>query len=97
MKLTQQTVDLTFEIEPGMDTGHAITLSEAGEPHPDGDSGDLTIHIVATPHPVFKREKHNLKATVAVSLADSLTGFEMTIDHVDGHKVSSSVVHVQAL
>jgi hypothetical protein len=87
VKLTQQTVELDFEIEKGMDTGYVITLAEAGEPHPDGDSGDLNIHVVGLPDPVFKREGANLKVDWEISLSDALTGFSHELDHLDGHKV----------
>jgi DnaJ homolog subfamily A member 2 len=93
VKLAQETVQLTFEIEPGMDVGHVISLSEAGEPHPDGDSGDLNIHIVPIAHDFFKREGNNLKATVEISLADALTGFAKKIEHLDGHEVSATRSH----
>jgi DnaJ homolog subfamily B member 11 len=87
VKLTQKTVELEFEIEKGMDSGYVITLGEAGEPHPDGDNGDLSIHIVAIPHPVFRREGVNLMINMEISLADALTGFSHDIEHLDGHKV----------
>lgn len=87
VKLAQQTVELEFEIEKGMDTGYVITLAEAGEPHPDGDSGDLNIHIVAVPHPLFKREGVNLKMNYEISLTDALVGFSQQLAHLDGHKV----------
>jgi DnaJ-class molecular chaperone len=87
VKLTQKTVELDFEIEKGMDTGYVITLAEAGEPHADGDSGDLNIHIVALPDRLFKREGVHLKINWEISLSDALTGFSHEIAHLDGHKV----------
>lgn len=87
VKLVEDTVKLSFDIEPGMDTGHVITLSEEGEPHADGDSGDLNIIMVSEPHPFFHREKNNLKIKADITLVDALVGFERTIEHLDGHKV----------
>lgn len=88
VKLTQQTLELSFEIEKGMDTGHVITLGEAGEPHADGDSGDLNIYVVGLPDPLFRREGIHLKINWEISLADALTGFSQDIKHLDGHKVT---------
>lgn len=92
MKLTQQTVELEFEIEPGMDTGYVITLAEAGEPHADGDSGDLNIHVIALPDALFRREGVHLKINWEISLADALTGFSQDIQHLDGHTVCTCLM-----
>eukprot|EP00892_Ulva_mutabilis_P005332 jgi/Ulvmu1/3170/UM015_0211.1 len=88
VKLVEDTVKLSFDIEPGMDTGHVITLSEEGEPHADGDSGDLNIIMVSDPHPFFHRDKDNLKIKADITLVDALVGFEKEIEHLDGHKVT---------
>lgn len=87
VKLVEETVKLNFDIEPGMDTGYEISLSEEGEPHADGDSGDLNIVLVGDPHPVFHRNKNNLNIKRSISLLEALVGFETEIDHLDGHKV----------
>lgn len=97
VKLTQQTVELSFEIEKGMDTGYVITLGEAGEPHADGDNGDLNIHVVALPDPLFRREGSNLKMNWEISLADALTGFSQEIKHLDGHTVRATLHESSAL
>lgn len=87
VQLVEETVKLSFDIEPGMDTGHVITLSEEGEPHADGDSGDLNIIMVSDPHPFFHRDKFNLKIKASITLVDALVGFQREIEHLDGHKV----------
>ena len=43
MELEQQTVTLQLDIEPGMESGQTVTLYGEGDPHPDGDPGDLNI------------------------------------------------------
>lgn len=38
-------------------------------------------------HPVFERRGDDLYTNVTISLVEALTGFEMNIVHLDGHKV----------
>lgn len=40
-------------------------------------------------HEQFQRNGDDLYTNVTVALVDALNGFEMDIDHLDGHKVSS--------
>ena len=37
-------------------------------------------------HPKFERKGDDLYTNVTVSLVDALNGFEMDIEHLDGHK-----------
>ena len=39
-------------------------------------------------HDRFQRKGDDLYTNVTVALIDALNGFEMDIDHLDGHKVS---------
>ena len=46
------------------------------------------LHILQTrPHPKFERRGDDLYTNVTVSLVDALNGFELDIEHLDGHKV----------
>lgn len=38
-------------------------------------------------HPVFERRGDDLYTNVTISLVEALVGFEMDIEHLDGHKV----------
>jgi len=38
-------------------------------------------------HPLFERRGDDLYTNVTIALIDSLTGFTMQIEHLDGHKV----------
>jgi DnaJ-class molecular chaperone len=87
VKLVENTVELHFEIEPGMLNGEILTLYEEGEPHPDGDPGDLHIQLICENHPSFVRDGDDLKVGVNIDLVDALTGFSSQFEHVDGHKV----------
>ena len=85
--MVRETVELDVDIEPGMAQGHVITIFEEGEPHADGDSGDLKLMLNIMPHPLFQRTGHDLRYTAVISLLDALVGFEQEIEHLDGHKV----------
>ena len=61
-----------------------------GEPHMDGEPGDLVLRIRTYPHDKFERRGDDLYTNVTISLTDALTGFEMDIVHLDGHKVHVS-------
>jgi DnaJ C terminal domain len=92
VELERETVTLSLDIEPGMEAGQTITLYGEGDPHPDGDPGDLNVQLIAAPEPTFRREKRNLRASVQISLVDALTGFRHEIAHVDGHKARRPAV-----
>lgn len=89
VELEYQTIKLSIEVEPGMEHGHSITLYGEGEPHPDGEAGDLIVQLVLKPHGLFKRDKAHLRLTQRISLADALAGFRHEVEHLDGHKVCS--------
>ncbi|KAL8587552.1 DnaJ subfamily B member 11 [Nucella lapillus] len=78
---------LEVEIEPGMRDGQEYPFVAEGEPHMDGEPGDLRFIIRQVKHARFERKGDDLYTNVTVSLQDSLTGFEMDIVHLDGHKV----------
>lgn len=88
VKLVRETVELSFEISPGMDTGAVITLVEEGEPNPDGDPGDLNVVLVTEvpPGSPLRRKGPDLQLTLGISLKAALAGFESEWEHLDGHK-----------
>lgn len=81
---------LEIEIEPGMKDGYNYPFIAEGEPHTDGEPGDLILVIRTQKHPRFERRGDDLYANLTVSLRDALVGFEMDIVHLDGH-----LVHIQ--
>lgn len=62
----------------------------SGEPHVDGEPGDLRLKIRTMPHSVFERRGDDLYTNVSISLVDALVGFQMNITHLDGHQVHIS-------
>ena len=48
----------------------------------------MVILISLHRHDRFKRNGDDLYTNVTITLLDALNGFEMDIEHLDGHKVS---------
>lgn len=59
---------LEMEIEPGMMDHHDTTFPGEGEPHLDGDPGDLVLKVKTQPHPVFERKEDDLYTNITISL-----------------------------
>ena len=81
---------LEVEVEAGMLDGMEHKFVSEGEPHIDGEPGDLVLQIRTYPHPRFERRGDDLYTNVTISLVDALSGFEMDIEHLDGHRVHVS-------
>ncbi|XP_060566807.1 dnaJ homolog subfamily B member 11-like [Ruditapes philippinarum] len=78
---------LEIEIEPGMRDGQEYPFVAEGEPHIDGDPGDLRFKIKQQKHARFERRGDDLYTNVTITLVDAMIGFEMDIPHLDGHTV----------
>lgn len=76
-----------MEIEIGVDEGQEQVFVGEGEPHIEGDPGDLRFIIRVQKHSRFERRGDDLYTNVTISLYEALSGFEMEIKHLDGHKV----------
>ncbi|XP_053636856.1 dnaJ homolog shv [Cherax quadricarinatus] len=87
VKLVNEERTLEFEIEPGMVDGQEHRFIGEGEPHIDGDPGDLIIRIKTMPHERFERRGDDLYTNVTLSLQEALLGFELNIPHLDKHMV----------
>ena len=87
VKLVNEEKVLEVEIESGMQDGQEQRFIAEGEPHVDGEPGDLRLRIRTTPHSVFERRGDDLYTNVTISLIDALVGFQMNITHLDGHQV----------
>lgn len=71
-----------------MTDGQETKFVSEGEPHVDGDPGDLILKIKTQPHPVFERKGDDLYTNVTITLQDALVGFTMYIDQLDGRKLT---------
>ncbi|KAK0417585.1 hypothetical protein QR680_013098 [Steinernema hermaphroditum] len=89
VKLVTETRILEVEVEVGVEQGQEQVFVGEGEPHIEGDPGDLKFVIRLQKHNVFERKGLDLFTNVTISLEQALNGFEMEIKHLDGH-----IVHV---
>jgi len=88
VKLVNEERLLEVEIEPGMRDGQEIRFVAEGEPHIDGEPGDLILRVRAAPHQLFERRGDDLYTNITISLQDALVGFSLDIKHLDGHIVT---------
>uniref|UniRef100_A0A7E4WCI2 DnaJ homolog dnj-20 n=1 Tax=Panagrellus redivivus TaxID=6233 RepID=A0A7E4WCI2_PANRE len=87
VKLITETKILNVEIEVGADEGLAINFHGEGEPHVEGEPGDLQFVLRVEKHKTFERKGMDLYTNVTISLQQALNGFALEIEHLDGHKV----------
>ncbi|XP_038862872.1 dnaJ homolog subfamily B member 11-like isoform X2 [Salvelinus namaycush] len=87
IKLVNEERTLEVEIEQGVRDEMEYPFIGEGEPHIDGEPGDLRFRIKVMKHPVFERRGDDLYTNVTISLVEALVGFEMDITHLDGHTV----------
>ncbi|KAK1797803.1 hypothetical protein P4O66_008156, partial [Electrophorus voltai] len=87
IKLVNEERTLEVEIEQGVRDEMEYPFIGEGEPHIDGEPGDLRFRIKVLKHPLFERRGDDLYTNVTITLVEALVGFEMYITHLDGHKV----------
>ncbi len=92
--LEREQEPINVHVEPGMADGQEITFFEEGEPMIDGEPGDLKFVVRTRPHERFVRAGHDLHMNMTISLVDALTGFDLGIEHLDGHKVTLAAAGV---
>eukprot|EP00211_Chloroparvula_japonica_P005684 CAMPEP_0119132988 /NCGR_PEP_ID=MMETSP1310-20130426/12715_1 /TAXON_ID=464262 /ORGANISM="Genus nov. species nov., Strain RCC2339" /LENGTH=374 /DNA_ID=CAMNT_0007123657 /DNA_START=38 /DNA_END=1162 /DNA_ORIENTATION=- len=73
-------------VEKGVPDGHEVVFRNAGEERPDHIPGDLIFVIRTHPHQYFRRDGNDLHLQLRITLLQSLVGFELELEHLDGHK-----------
>lgn len=68
VKMVNEERLLEVEVEIGMVDGQETTFSGEGEPHMDGDPGDLKLKIRTIPHQYFERRGDDLYTNITISL-----------------------------
>mmetsp|Transcript_57766 Transcript_57766/g.151983 ORF Transcript_57766/g.151983 Transcript_57766/m.151983 type:complete len:301 (-) Transcript_57766:2-904(-) len=86
-KVQQGGESVQVDVERGAPDGHVITYEQESDQSPDYTAGDLKFHLRTLPHPVYKRQGKDLRATMRLSLAEALLGFRRELVHLDGHRV----------
>ncbi|OQV13317.1 DnaJ-like protein subfamily B member 4 [Hypsibius exemplaris] len=87
-KLTKEDKVLTIEIKPGWKAGTKITFPKEGDQLPNTVPADVVFVIKDKPHPLFKREGHDLIHTIKLSLRDALCGGTIQVPTIEGVKVA---------
>ncbi|CAI7632341.1 unnamed protein product [Penicillium glandicola] len=79
---------LEIYIPRGAREGDRIVLEGEADQVPDQEPGDIIFKIIEEEHPVFTRAGSDLRATIDITLAESLTGFSrVVIKHLDGRGI----------
>lgn len=76
--------EVSIVIPAGIRDGEMIRMTGMGEAISRGTAGDLYIKINVAPHPVFKREGHDLVMSLNLKLSDALLGTKYPIETLDG-------------
>lgn len=90
--LENQERELEIMIPAGIDDGTRIRLAGEGEAGSNGSApGDLYVHIMVTPHPIFQRDGANIFCRVPVRMTQAALGAEIEVPIVDGSKTKMKI------
>lgn len=89
-----ETISLTIEVSPGLRAKERITFEGVTDELPGHTPGDLHFVIVEEPHELYHRDRDDLYKTVEIPLVDALTGFSLTLHHLDDKEFTVNVVDV---
>lgn len=90
-KTETEKIELTIDVNKGMREGERISFEGVTDEKPGFIAGDLHFVLIEIPHPDFRRDGDQLYVNREISLVDALTGFSLSLTHVDGHKFSVDV------
>jgi molecular chaperone DnaJ len=81
----RKTQTVKIKIPPGVDTGHRLRISGAGNAgERGGRAGDLYIFIRVTPHESFERDGADLYYKKKISIVQAALGAEVKVPTIDG-------------
>lgn len=94
MKISRKRLDgsssekiLEVNIKPGWKAGTKIKFANEGDQLPDGQYQDLHFVLEEKPHSRFKRNGDDLLLDIEIPLVEALTGYQRTIETIDGRKI----------
>jgi len=90
-KTVTETIGLTVEVPPGYRENEHISFDGVADELPGHTPGDLHFRILQEPHEDYHRDKDDLYKTIEIPLVDALTGFSITLKHLDGVKYDVNV------
>ncbi|KAK4912243.1 DnaJ-like protein xdj1 [Elasticomyces elasticus] len=96
-RTTEEKKQLELYIPRGAKEGDKIVLEGEADQIPSAEqTGDIIFHIVELPHDLFNRAGADLQATLEITLAEALTGFNrVVLKHLDGRGISLIHPHVE--
>lgn len=81
-KETQETINKSINIDPGIDTKIPIILDNQGHQN-ENHTGNVEITLNELPHSIYKRNNLHLIMEKTISLKEALTGFSITFQHIN--------------
>jgi DnaJ-class molecular chaperone len=76
-----KTIDL--KLPAGLDNGTQMRLAGKGEPGPAGP-GDATVTIEVKPHGFYRRDGHDIRLALPITLKEAVLGAKIRVPTVDG-------------
>lgn len=86
-RTTNETKILEVHIDKGMKNGEKILFRGEGDQVPGVEAGDIVIVLDQKAHDTFERQGIDLYVTKKISLTESLCGFTMLLNHLDGRSL----------
>ena len=80
---------LSVPIKKGLKAGSKIKYPDMGD-QVEGGTQDLHFIVKEKEHPLFKRDGDDLRHMVEIDLKEALTGWQRTVQTIDGKKVNVS-------
>jgi DnaJ-class molecular chaperone len=84
---TTEQDQIKFQTPVGINEGEIISIPEKGHVTNPIIKGDLQIHVKYLSHSIFTRQGNDLVCQKHISLKESLCGFLLEIDHLNGKKL----------
>jgi curved DNA-binding protein len=76
---------LDVTIPPGVSEGQKLRLrGKGGKGRNGGSDGDIYLHIILAPHPVFRPDKHDLHFDLPLAPWEAALGAEVEVPTLDG-------------
>jgi DnaJ-class molecular chaperone len=82
-KTQTEKISLTIEIPPGTRNQEIISFEGVADEAPGHTPGDLRFVVAEQPHELYHRDRDDLYKTYEIPLVDALTGFSITMVHLD--------------
>jgi molecular chaperone DnaJ len=82
---------IEFTVPSGIKNGDTLRISGKGEAIKNGQTGDLFIQVVISPHPRYGRNGLDLLLVHTIGITDAVLGAKHEIDLLDGKKLDVKI------